>query len=469
MSNSNALSARERIKALTDENSFVEIGALVTKRNTDFNMDEQSVPDDGVVTGYALINEKPVYIYSQDAAQLNGSIGEMHARKIVNIYKLAIKTGTPVVGLLDSAGIRVQESVDALASFGEIYNVMAEARGLVPQITAVMGNCGGGVAILASLSDFTFMEKENGRFFVNSPNTLDNNYKEKLNTAGGDFAGKTGNADFVISGEEELFTTLRDLVHVLPLNYAEEAGADDVMDDLNREVPEFASLVKDPAVALEDLSDNNFFLEVQKDTAKEMVTGFILLDGMTIGAVANRTAVLDENGAEVETFEPRLTTAGCYKAANFVKVCNSFNIPVLTLTNVIGYAATVAEEATIGGAVTTLTTVFASAGIPKVNLIVGNAYGSAYLSMNSTHIGADMEFALPNVKVGLMDANIAAKIMYPNADKDEIKTRAKEFNEKTDVKASASRGFIDAIIEPASVRKHLLFAFEMLSTKADNE
>jgi acetyl-CoA carboxylase carboxyltransferase component len=159
MSNSNALSARDRIKSLVDENSFVEIGALVTKRNTDFNMDSVSAPDDGVVTGYALIKNKPVYIYSQDADVLGGSVGEMHARQIVNIYNLAIKTGTPVVGILDSSGIRVQESVDALDAFGQIYAAMVRANGLIPQITAVLGNCGGGMAVLAALSDFTFMEK----------------------------------------------------------------------------------------------------------------------------------------------------------------------------------------------------------------------------------------------------------------------------------------------------------------------
>lgn len=466
MSNSNSLSARARIQALVDENSFVEIGALVTKRNTDFNLDEKSVPDDGVVTGYAIINDKPVYIYSQDVDELNGSIGEMHAKKIVNIYNLAIKTGTPVVGLLDSAGLRLQEATDALAAFGEIYEVMTKARGIVPQITAVLGNGGGGVAVLASLSDFTFMEKNNGRLFVNAPNTIENNYKEKLDTASGDFNSKNGMADFVCEGEEQLFESLRELMLILPLNNKDEAISAQSMDDLNRETVDFMAEIKDPALALEDIGDNNFFLEVKKEYAKEMVTGFIMLDGMTIGAVANRTALVDETGAEVETFEPRLTTAGCYKAANFVKVCNAFNIPVLTLTNVEGYSATLSEEVSIGGAVAALTSVFASAKVAKVNLITQNAYGSAYLTMNSKHIGADMVFALPDANVGIMDADMAAKIMYPDASKDVIAEKSKEFDAKTDVYAAAARGYVDSIIQPASVRKQLLYAFEMLYTKS---
>ncbi|MCR5587000.1 MAG: carboxyl transferase [Lachnospiraceae bacterium] len=466
MSNSNSLSARARIQALVDENSFVEIGALVTKRNTDFNLNEKSVPDDGVVTGYAIINDKPVYIYSQDVDELNGSIGEMHAKKIVNIYNLAIKTGTPVVGLLDSAGLRLQEATDALAAFGEIYEVMTKARGIVPQITAVLGNGGGGVAVLASLSDFTFMEKNNGRLFVNAPNTIENNYKEKLDTASGDFNAKNGMADFVCEGEEQLFESLRELMLILPLNNKDEAISAQSMDDLNRETVDFMAEIKDPALALEDIGDNNFFLEVKKEYAKEMVTGFIMLDGMTIGAVANRTALVDETGAEVETFEPRLTTAGCYKAANFVKVCNAFNIPVLTLTNVEGYSATLSEEVSIGGAVAALTSVFASAKVAKVNLITQNAYGSAYLTMNSKHIGADMVFALPDANVGIMDADMAAKIMYPDASKDVIAEKSKEFDAKTDVYAAAARGYVDSIIQPASVRKQLLYAFEMLYTKS---
>jgi len=183
MSNTNALSAKDRIAGLVDENSFVEIGAGITKRSTDFNMQEKSVPSDGVITGYGLIQNNPVYVYSQDASALNGTIGEMHARKIAHIYELAMKTGVPVIGLIDCAGMRLQEATDALAGFGQIYQMKAKASGVVPQISAIFGNCGGGVAVMAAMSDFTFMEQKEAKLFVNSPNTLEGNYTDKLDTA----------------------------------------------------------------------------------------------------------------------------------------------------------------------------------------------------------------------------------------------------------------------------------------------
>lgn len=201
MSNTNALSAKDRIATLVDENSFVEIGANITKRSTDFNMQEKSVPADGVITGYGLVQNTPVYIYSQDASALNGTIGEMHAKKIAHVYELAVKTGVPVIGLIDCAGMRLQESTDALAGFGRIYKVKAKASGVVPQISAIFGNCGGGVAVLAAMSDFTFIEEKSGKLFVNSPNTLEGNYTDKLDTASAAFQKTASNVDFVTEGE----------------------------------------------------------------------------------------------------------------------------------------------------------------------------------------------------------------------------------------------------------------------------
>ncbi|MCR5203226.1 MAG: carboxyl transferase [Lachnospiraceae bacterium] len=466
MSNANALSAKARISALTDENSFVEIGALVTKRSTDFNMDEKEVPCDGVVTGYALIHDKPVYIYSQDADKMNGSIGEMHAKKIVNVIELAVKTGTPVVGLIDCSGIRVQESVDALHAFGLIYKALTEADGEVPVISAVLGNGGGGVKIMTELSDFTFVEKNNGKLFVNTPNSIDNNYKEKCDTSSACFAGETGAVDFVCDGEAELFEKVRELVSILPLNCNDIGEIEDYMDDLNRDVPDFAAKVADPALALEEIGDNNFFMEVKADYAKEMVTGFICLDGLTIGAIGNRTVRYDEEGNEAEKFEPRLTTKGARKAAQFVNFCDSFNIPILTLTNVCGYKATMCEEKNISRAVAELTYALSAATVAKVNLITGEAYGTAAITMNSKAIGADMVFALPTAKFGVMDSDKAVKIMYPDADQDEIKAQKDKYKKATDITAAAARGYVDSIIEPASVRKQVLFAFEMLYTKS---
>ena len=467
MSNSNTMSAKDRIASLVDENSFVELGAGITKRSTDFNMQEKSVPADGVITGYGLIQNNPVYVYSQDASALNGTIGEMHAKKIAHIYELATKTGVPVIGLIDCAGMRLQESTDALAGFGQIYKMKAKASGVIPQISAIFGNCGGGVAVMAAMSDFTFMEQNNGKLFVNSPNTLEGNYTDKLDTASADFQKTASVVDVICDGEAEVFENVRNLVSILPENNNEIGGMEECLDDLNRLVPDFAAEVKDPAAALEDLGDNNFFLELKKDFAKEMVTGFISLDGMTVGCVANRTAVYGEDGSEQESFEARLTSDGCDKAASFIKTCDAFNIPILTLTNVEGFATTVEEEKTIASKAAALTAAFAEADVPKVNLITGNAYGSAYITMNSKHIGADMVFALPDAKIGMMDAQVAAKIMYADDKDADLAAKAAEFAAQSGTEAAAARGYIDSIISPEAARKQLIFAFELLFTKSE--
>lgn len=467
MSNSNTMSAKDRIASLVDENSFVELGAGITKRSTDFNMQEKSVPADGVITGYGLIQNNPVYVYSQDASALNGTIGEMHAKKIAHIYELAMKTGVPVIGLIDCAGMRLQESTDALAGFGQIYKMKAKASGVIPQISAIFGNCGGGVAVMAAMSDFTFMEQNNGKLFVNSPNTLEGNYTDKLDTASADFQKTASVVDVICDGEAEVFENVRNLVSILPENNNEIGGMEECLDDLNRLVPDFAAEVKDPAAALEDLGDNNFFLELKKDFAKEMVTGFISLDGMTVGCVANRTAVYGEDGSEQESFEARLTSDGCDKAASFIKTCDAFNIPVLTLTNVEGFATTVEDEKTIASKAAALTAAFAEADVPKVNLITGNAYGSAYITMNSKHIGADMVFALPDAKIGMMDAQVAAKIMYADDKDADLVAKAAEFAAQSGTEAAAARGYIDSIISPEAARKQLIFAFELLFTKSE--
>lgn len=467
MSNSNTLSAKDRIESLVDENSFVELGAGITKRSTDFNMEEKSVPADGVITGYGLIQNNPVYVYSQDASALNGTIGEMHAKKIAHIYELAMKTGVPVIGLIDCAGMRLQESTDALAGFGQIYKMKAKASGVIPQISAIFGNCGGGVAVMAAMSDFTFMEQNHGKLFVNSPNTLEGNYADKLDTASADFQKTASVVDVICDGEEYLLSELRDLVSILPENNNEIGGMEECMDDLNRLVPDFADEIKDPAMAFEDLGDNNFFLELKRDFAKEMVTGFISLDGMTVGCVANRTAVYGEDGSEQESFEARLTSDGCDKAASFIKTCDAFNIPILTLTNVEGFATTVEEEKTIASKAAILTASFAEADVPKVNLITGNAYGSAYITMNSKHIGADMVFALPDANIGMMDAQVAAKIMYADDKDADISAKAAEFAAQSGTQAAAARGYVDSIIAPEAARKQLIFAFELLFTKSE--
>jgi acetyl-CoA carboxylase carboxyltransferase component len=462
------LSARERINSLLDDNSFVEVGALITRRSTDFNLQQKEAPADGVITGYGVIDGNLVYVYCQDKSILNGTIGEMHAKKIAHIYDLALKVGAPVIGIIDCAGLRLQEATDALNGFGEIYMKQTMASGVIPQITAVLGTCGGGAAVLASLSDFSFMTKSSSKLFVNSPNALEGNYTSKLDTASADFQAKAGTVDFVLEDDAAVLTKIRELVTILPSNNEDDASYDECEDDLNRLVPEITGFIADSAAALKAVSDNNYFLEIKAEYAKEMVTGFIRLNGMTVGAIANRTEILDGEGKVSEKFDGTLTTAGCYKAEKFIQICDSYNIPVLTLTNVTGYKATVDEEKSIGIATAKLTYAFANATVPKVNVITGKAYGSAYLTMNSKHIGADLVLAVEGAEVGMMDAKLAAQIMYEK-EPEVVEAKASEYAElQSSAVAAARRGYVDSIIDAAATRKHLIYAYEMLFTKRES-
>lgn len=475
MSDTTKMSAMDRISNLLDENSFVEIGAMVTKRNTDYNLKEKSVPEDGVITGYGTISNNLVYVFSQDATALGGSIGEMHARKIARLYELAVKVGAPVIGLVDCAGLRLQEATDALAGFGDLYLHQTLASGVILQIKAVFGSCGGGAAILASLSDFTLIEKNHGKIFVNSPNALDGNYTEKCNTASAEFQGANGMVDYIGEDGEAVLAKIRELVEILPNNNEDEVFFDECNDDNNRLTPAFFEETKDVKSALIDISDNHFFLEIKEAYAKDMVTGFIKLNGMTIGAVANRTEIIDENGQIIETYDGKLSTQGCEKAIDFIRICDAYNIPILSLTNVLGFKASMEEEKTIGRAAAKLAYLFANATVPKINVIVGKAFGSAYITMNSKHIGADIVFALPQAQIGMMDANAAVKIIYADElsksdySQEFIKEKVEEINQlQGSAEAAAKRGYVDSIIKPNAARKQLIFAFEMLFTKRES-
>lgn len=466
MSSTTKLSARDRIEVLLDDNSFVEIGALVTKRSTDFNLAQEEAPSDGVITGYGLVDGSLTYVYSQDAAVLNGTMGEMHARKIAGLYDLALKVGAPVVALLDCAGMRLQEATDALAGFGSVYLKQTLASGVVPQISVVLGTCGGGCAVSASMSDFTFMS-EGGKLFVNSPNVVEGNYTEKCDTAAAAFQAKAGNVDVAGADEAEVLASVRTLLSFLPSNNENEFALD-CTDDLNRVAEGFDRLAADPAAALAELSDNREFYEVKAEFAKEMVTGFIRLNGTTVGAVANRSACLDENGKAVEKFDTVLTADGCCKAERFVKFCDAFGIPVLTLTNVTGYATDTKNEKAVALAAARLTCAFANATVPKVNVVTGSAMGSAYITMNSKHIGADMVFALESAKIGMMDGALAAQIMYADADEAARKEGAAEYDKlQGSVVSAAKRGYVDSIISPDEARQQLVYTFEMLNTKRE--
>lgn len=466
MSNNSQLSARQRIASLLDDSSFVEVGGYVTARSTDFNMADKETPADGVVTGYGVIDGNLVFVYSQDAAVLNGSIGEMHAAKIAKIYDMAVKMGAPVIGLIDCAGLRLQEAVDALNGFGTIYAKQVMASGVVPQITAVFGSCGGGAAIIPGLSDFTYMTSENGKLFVNAPNVLDGNHVSKLDTASAAYQSEnSGNIDGVFETDLEVLGQIRQLVSILPANNETDLSYSDCEDDLNRAVA-VEGYVNDAKSLLITISDNQLFVETKKDYAKDMVTGFVRFNGATVGCVANQGT----EGGDV------LSTKGAYKAAEFVAFCDAFEIPVLTVTNVKGYKATVEEEAGLAKAVATMTAAFAGATVPKVNLITGEAFGSAYTAMNSKAIGADIEYAWTNAKIAMMEPEAAVKIMYADeiASADDKKAviaeKKKEFaQEQASAMAAAKRGIVDDIIVPDATRKRLIAAFEMLYTKCEEK
>ncbi|MBB5265146.1 acetyl-CoA carboxylase carboxyltransferase component [Catenibacillus scindens] len=475
MSNLKQLSARERINLLLDDNSFVEIGAFVHARSTDFNMTSIDTPADGVITGYGVIDGNLVYVYSQDASVMNGAIGEMHAKKISRMYELALKVGAPVIGLIDCAGMRLQEATDALNAFGELYFKQTMASGVVPQISAIFGACGGGVAMIPALTDFTLMTRENARLFVNTPNALENNDISKCDTSSCDYQSSVaGTVDYVGDSEEDVLARIRMLISLLPANCDDEGEAVVCTDDLNRENSVLAS-VKDTAYILQDISDGHVYFELKPDYAPEMVTAFIRLNGMTVGAVANRTEFLGEDGTVAKTEPASLSSDGAVKAAEFVSFCDAFSIPVLTLVNVEGYKATMDEEKTIAKACAKLTHAFADATVPKVTVIIDKAFGSAYLAMNSRHIGADMVYAYPDAQIGMMNAQSAVKIMYAHEIKESdnarqlIADKASEFEKMQNSPVSAAaRGYVDDIIEPAATRKRVIAAFEMLYTKRED-
>ena len=456
-----------RIAALLDSGSFVEIGGAVTARSTDFNMQEKETPADGVITGYGVIDGNLVYVYSQDATVLKGAIGEMHARKIAHIYDMAMKMGAPVIGLIDCAGMRLQEATDALNAFGSLYYKQAMASGVIPQITAIFGNCGGGLATAAALTDFTFMETK-GRLFVNSPNAIVGNEIKKCDTSCAKFQSEESGMVDAVGTEEEILENIRELVCMLPANNEDNDSYDECTDELNRICEDIENAAEDPSIVLSMLSDSGVFFETKKEYAKDMVTGFIRLNGMTVGAVANRSKVFDEEGKAAEEFDGSLSARGCKKAAGFVKFCDAFGIPVLTLTNVTGFKAAVCSEKNLAKAMASLTYAFADATVPKVTVVTGKAYGSAYVTMNSKSIGADMVYAWPNAEIGMMEADMAAKIMYADADADTLKEKAAEYQElQSSPLSAARRGYVDTIIEPADPRKDVIGAFEMLFTKRE--
>ncbi|MCR4908293.1 MAG: carboxyl transferase [Lachnospiraceae bacterium] len=466
MSNLTTSPAGRRILALLDENSFVEIGAEVRARSTDFTVDQgESKPGDGVITGYGSIEGALVYVFSQDSSAFGGSVGEMHARKITRLYELAMKTGAPVIALLDSTGIRINESTDALFALGSVYASQADLSGVAPQIAAVFGECGGGLSLIAANADFTFMESAKGKLFVSSPDSIEGNYEEKLDTSSASYQAEWGSVDVVAEGEDALIAKIRELIPFLPSNFETEAYNGDASDDLNRISADMSSCAKDTVLALQRIADDNVFYELGNAYAKSMVTGFIRLNGATVGAIANRGAITKEDG-KTEDLKQVLTVHGAQKAADFVNFCDAFNIPILTLTNVNGFCNCPGNPKHMSQAASRLLMAFAGATVPRVNVIVGEAFTSAALLMNSKSTGSDYTYAWSGAKIGAIDGKHAADILFDGKDASEKKEKAAAYDELQASSASAAaRGYVDTIIDPAETRKYVVGAFEMLFSK----
>ena len=457
------LTPRERIEQLLDANSFVEVGAFIKHRATAFNMGAQEAPADGVVTGYGTMDGRLVYVYSQDPTVMGGSLGEMHAKKIARVYDDAMKMGAPIIGFLDSAGIRLQESIDALEGYGVLFQKQSLASGVIPQITIVVGDCAGGAGSMPGLSDFTFMVSKNARLFLNSPNTFSDEKASFDDIATAQVHAKqTGLAHFACDTDGQCIDMVKLLLSYLPSNNLEDAPLYAAVDDLNRVDEGLNTIVPEDGplniqAVVQSIADGGTFFEIQKDFAPNIKVGFIRLNGATVGLVANDAAHK----------EGKLDLKAMNKISRFVSFCDGFNIAVLTLTDVDGFVSGVKGETSgVLGASAKMINAFARATVPKVNVLVNKAYGSAYVAMNSKHIGADYVYAWPTASVGIMPAQSAVHIMYG----EEIMKSAEqallmgekisEFEEmQTSPYAVAAKGYIDDIIEPATTRKHVIAAF----------
>lgn len=468
--------ARERMDILFDEGTFVELDAFVKHRGQNFGLDKKEAPADGVVTGYGKVDGRLVYAYSQDFTVLGGSLGEMHAKKIVKVLDNAIKVGAPVVGINDSGGARIQEAVDALSGYGRIFYKNTLASGVIPQITAIIGPCAGGAVYSPALTDFIFMVDHTSKMFITGPQVIKSVTGEEVSAEelGG---GKTHNtesgvAHFLEADEDACFDEIKRLLSFLPSNNLESAPKFDMDDDLNRIdeklnslVPENPNKPYDVREVIETLADEGDFLEYQKDFAKNIVTGFIRIGGRSVGVVANQPKM----------FAGCLNIDASDKSSRFIRTCDSFNIPLLNLVDVPGFLPGVEQE--FGGIIrhgAKMLYAYSEATVPKLTLILRKAYGGSYLAMCSKDLGADLVYAWPTAEIAVMGAKGAANIIFrkeiKNAD-DPAKKRQEKIDEydkefATPYKA-AERGFVDDVIEPSTTRIRLIDAFDMLASKSE--
>ncbi len=444
--------AMQRITALLDADSFVELGAAICARATDFNMDAAKEASDGVVCGYGLIDGCLVFVYAQDADVLGGSIGEMHARKICDTYERAARMGAPVIGLLDSTGVRLQEGTDALDAIGRIYAASAKASGVIPQIAAVFGSCGGGLAVLCGMSDFVYMEKD-ARLFVAAPNAVAGAPKD-LATA--EYQYRSGNID-AYGETADVLGAIRALIPVIPSCNLQKGVTDLATDDLNRASVALSADPADMDAILADLADGGLFCETRAGFAPCMRTGLMCLGGTTVGVIANdgkgEKALIGANGAA--------------KAAAFIRFCDAFSIPLLSIADTDGYSADADAQGGLISAAAALTSAFASATVPKITLIRSRLMGTAGVLMNSRAIGADLVYALAGAKIGVMDPEMEAKILFADAGAASVADGAAKLSALAE-SAAAARGLVDRVMEPADARKYLIAGFEMLLTKSED-
>lgn len=470
------LTARERLHFLLDEGSFEEIGMLVMHRSTDFGMEKEHYPGDGVVTGYGTINSRLVYVFSQDFTVFGGSLSETHAEKICKIMDLAMKNGAPVIGLNDSGGARIQEGVVSLGGYADIFYKNTMASGVVPQLSAIMGPCAGGAVYSPAITDFVLMVENTSYMFVTGPNVVKTVTHEIVSSEdlGGAsaHATKSGVTHFACSNELDAINHIKKLLGYMPQNCEENTPAiayepgQEHRPKLNDIIPENNSQPYDIREIITELADEDSFLEVHKDFAENIVVGFARLAGRSIGIVANQPAflagVLDINSS--------------VKGARFVRFCDSFNIPLLVLEDVPGFLPGTDQE---WNAIITngakLLYAFCEATVPRITVITRKVYGGAYDVMNSKHIGADMNYAWPSAEIAVMGAKGAAEIIFKKeiAAADDPNTRwIEKEKEYSDIFANpyraAERGFIDEVIEPSETRKKLIKAFKMLENKVVN-
>lgn len=462
------LTARERISLLLDPGSFVELDKFVTHRCSDFAMDEQKILGDGVVTGFGTVNGRKVCVFSQDFTVFGGSLSSAHANKICKVMDLAVKTGVPMIGLNDSGGARIQEGVESLGGYAEIFWRNVQASGVIPQLSLVLGPCAGGAVYSPAITDFIAMVEGTSYMFVTGPDvikTVTHEEVTKEDLGGADtHASKSGVCQLVYGDERAMFTGIRKLLDFLPSNNLDPAprkksgdAADRACLKIKEVIPEVSTKPYDMRAVIEDVVDDGEFLEIHQAYAQNIVVGFSRLNGQTVGVIGNQPAHL----------AGCLDIAASMKAARFVRYCDAFNIPLVTFVDVPGFLPGTSQE--YGGVIrhgAKLLYAYAEATVPKLTVITRKAYGGAYDVMSSKHIRADLNLAYPNAEIAVMGSDGAVNILYRN-EKDKA-AKVAEYKEKfANPYKAAELGYIDEVIRPELTRTRLIQSLEMLSGKRE--